>query len=74
VELFCLTAAMRLAVAIFVGGRVLHDQRAIHRLALIPLRDAIAMLVWLTSFAGHTVSWRGDIFKLQEGKLIRIRP
>jgi ceramide glucosyltransferase len=74
VELFCLTAAMRLAVAIFVGARVLHDQRAIHRLALIPLRDAIAMLVWLTSFAGHTVSWRGDIFKLQEGKLIRIRP
>jgi ceramide glucosyltransferase len=63
------TAAMRLAVAIFIGGRVLRDPQVLRWLPLIPLRDAVAMMVWLVSFAGHTVSWRGDIFKLKDGKL-----
>ncbi|MGO9125148.1 MAG: bacteriohopanetetrol glucosamine biosynthesis glycosyltransferase HpnI [Terriglobales bacterium] len=68
-ELLGLTAAMRLAVAIFVGGRMLRDQHAMRWLPLIPLRDAVAMMVWLMSFAGHTVSWRGAVFKLRDGKL-----
>jgi ceramide glucosyltransferase len=68
-ELLGVTAAMRLAVAIFIGGRVLRDRNALRWPPLIPLRDAIAMVVWLISFAGHTVSWRGAIFKLQGGKL-----
>jgi ceramide glucosyltransferase len=63
------TAAMRLAVAIFIGRRVLRDPQVLRWLPLIPLRDAVAMMVWLVSFAGHTVSWRGDIFKLKDGKL-----
>lgn len=68
-----LTTAMRFAVAIFVGGRVLHDRRATRWLMLILLRDAIAVIVWLMSFVGHTISWRGDVFKLQAGKLMRTR-
>jgi ceramide glucosyltransferase len=70
-ELLGVTVAVRFAVAIFVGGRVLSDQQVIRSLPLIPLRDAIAMIVWLMSFAGHTVSWRGDVFKLEHGKLIK---
>jgi ceramide glucosyltransferase len=69
--LFAATVAMRFAVVIFVGGRVLRDRHALRRLLLIPLRDAIAMLVWLMSFAGHTVSWRGEVFELSDGKLVR---
>lgn len=68
-ELLFGTTAMRFAVAVFVGRRLLHDRHAIEWLVLIPLRDVIGMMVWLISFAGHTVSWRGDIFKLQDGKL-----
>jgi ceramide glucosyltransferase len=64
---------MRFAVVIFVGGRVLRDRHALRRLPLIPLRDVIAMLVWLMSFAGHTVSWRGEVFELSDGKLVRTR-
>jgi ceramide glucosyltransferase len=68
-----ITAAMRFAVAIFVGACVLRDEYVMRRLALIPLRDAVAMMVWLVSFAGHTVSWRGDVFELTNGKLVRAR-
>jgi hypothetical protein len=28
--------------------------------------------VWLASFAGHTIHWRGEKFWLQGGKLKRI--
>jgi len=41
-------------------------------LGLLPLRDVVALLVWLVSFTGHTVSWRGDSFELKKGKLARI--
>ncbi|MFZ0802268.1 MAG: glycosyl transferase, partial [Terriglobales bacterium] len=61
----------RFAVAGFVGGRLLRDRHALRWLVLVPLRDAIAMVVWLLSFAGHTVSWRGDLFRLKNGKLVR---
>jgi ceramide glucosyltransferase len=71
--LFVATVAMRFAAVIFVGGQVLRDRHAIRWLLLIPLRDAIAMMVWLMSFAGHTVSWRGEVFELVDGKLVRTR-
>jgi ceramide glucosyltransferase len=51
---------------------VLCDPQALRWLPLIPLRDAIALMVWLMSFAGHTVSWRGDVFTLRNGKLEKI--
>jgi ceramide glucosyltransferase len=73
-ELLGVTVVMRFAMAIYVGGRVLRDRYVMRGLALIPLRDAIAMLVWLMSFVGHTVSWRGELFKLNNGKLVKQRP
>jgi hypothetical protein len=39
---------------------------------LIPLRDFAALLVWIGSFTGHTVSWRGEYFELKDGRLARI--
>ena len=71
-ELLGVTVAMRFAVALFVGGRLLRDRYVMRWLPMIPLRDAIAMMVWLMSFAGHTVSWRGELFKLQHGQLKKI--
>ena len=71
--LLTLTALFRLAVAIAVGSFVLQDKQAISSLALLPIRDLIALAVWIASFAGHEVSWRGDKFKLQNGKLIKIK-
>ena len=71
-ELLAAVAAMRLATALVVGQLVLKDRQVLRWLGLLPLRDVVALLVWLVSFTGHTVSWRGDSFELKRGKLVRI--
>jgi ceramide glucosyltransferase len=71
--LLALTAAMRVAVAVMVGSFVLRDRQVLRSLVLIPVRDLVALLVWVISFAGHTIVWRGDRFRLDKGKLARIR-
>jgi len=70
--LLVLVAAMRTAVAVVVGRLALHDNQVIRSLAFIPIRDLVAMLVWTLSFAGHEIVWRGDRFRLNQGKLVRI--
>ncbi len=67
--LFACTAVMRIAVAIVVGKYVLRDRQVVRSLALIPLRDLLALVVWIGSFAGHEVVWRGVRFRLESGKL-----
>jgi len=64
-----LAVALRLGVAFAVSRLVLEDRRWLGCLALVPLRDVLALGVWLASYAGHTVHWRGDLFLLEKGKL-----
>jgi ceramide glucosyltransferase len=66
------TALLRFAVAVAVGSCVLKDTRLLRNLWLLPVRDLVAVAVWIASFAGHTVTWRGDRFVLKDGRLIRI--
>ena len=68
--LFTLTAAMRVSVTLVVGKSVLRDRQVARLLAWLPLRDLLALLVWIASFAGHKIVWRGDRFRLENGKLI----
>ena len=70
--LLALTAVLRIGVAVAVGSFVLEDKQVISMLAWLPVRDLIALAVWIASFAGHEISWRGDKFNLQNGKLIRM--
>jgi ceramide glucosyltransferase len=66
------TAILRFAVAAVVGRLVLQDSEVLKNLWLLPVRDLVAVAVWIASFAGHTVTWRGDRFVLKDGRLIRI--
>lgn len=66
------TLFLRFAVAGLVGGKVLRDHQVLKNCWLIPLRDLIAVGVWIVSLGGHTVTWRGDRFSLKNGKLTRI--
>ena len=66
------TLLLRFLVAFVVGGGILGDRQVLRFYWLIPLRDLIAVGVWVASFAGHTVTWRGDRFLLSNGKLSRI--
>jgi ceramide glucosyltransferase len=65
---------LRIAVALVICRAVLQDEDAVEQLWLLPMRDLIAAGVWIASFTGHTVTWRGDRFELKNGRLIRIAP
>jgi len=67
-----LILCLRLSVVMVVGRGVLRDRRAIKDAWLIPLRDLVAVVVWIVSSGGNTVTWRGDRFRLKDGRLTRI--
>jgi ceramide glucosyltransferase len=55
-------AADRLVIR---GGHTLSD------LALLPVKDLLAFAVFVASFAGRRVTWRGRSFRLdREGRLL----
>ena len=66
------TVLLRLAMALAVGKSVLADRHLLRHLWLLPVRDLVAVVVWIASFLGHTVTWRGDRFELKKGRLTRI--
>jgi ceramide glucosyltransferase len=66
------TVFLRFAVALAVGWKVLQDRQVLRYVWMIPLRDLVAVVVWIVSLGGHTVTWRGDQFKLRDGKLTRV--
>jgi len=65
-------ASLRITVALAVGNSVLHDRQVFVRLWQLPVRDLIAVGIWIASFIGHTVVWRGEKFLLKNGRLTRI--
>lgn len=63
------TAIARLMAAVAVGVRVLHDPQVLRDVWLVPVRDFVALAVWISSFFGDAVEWRGLRFRLRDGKL-----
>src|SRR5216684_4267120 len=68
-SLLALAFVLRFAVATVVGRKVLRDRKLVRHLWLLPIRDLIAVGVWIVSLGGRTVTWRGDRFQLKGGKL-----
>jgi ceramide glucosyltransferase len=62
---------LRLGLAVTVGAGVLADPQVMPSLWLLPLRDLVAVGVWIAGFAGNTIVWRGERFALKDGKLQR---
>lgn len=60
---------LRLAQAMTVGAGVLGDRQVLETLWLLPVRDVVAMGLWVAGFAGDTVVWRGERFVLERGRL-----
>jgi ceramide glucosyltransferase len=69
---FGIVLVLRILVALAVGKAVLKDRQLFAHLWLLPVRDLIAAGIWIVSFWGSTVKWRGDRFELKKGRLIRI--
>lgn len=62
----------RVAVSLTVGAGILRDEQVLRDLWLLPLRDLLALVFWVWSFAGDTVVWRGERFYLQDGRIARV--
>jgi ceramide glucosyltransferase len=74
IALFVLALLVRVALALAVGVGILRDTQVLRDLLLLLPRDLIALFLWVWSFAGDTVTWRGERFLLKRGKLTRIEP
>ena len=65
------TWAIRILAGVIVGAGYLKDRQAARFFWLIPLRDLVGFVLWLYTFVGSTIEWRGKRFKLTKGgKLI----
>jgi ceramide glucosyltransferase len=71
-SLLSLVLLARTAVALSVGVGMLRDKQVLRDWWLLPLRDSLALLLWVWSYADNTVVWRGEKFRLDKGKLQRV--
>ena len=67
-----LIAVVRMGAAVAIGRGVLADPDVLGNLWLLPLRDFAALAVWLASFFGNEIEWRGLKFRVRDGKLERV--
>jgi ceramide glucosyltransferase len=67
--LLSVVALARVAVALSVGVGVLGDGQVLRDLWLLPLRDFFGLGFWAWSYAGDTVVWRGERFRLRDGRI-----
>jgi ceramide glucosyltransferase len=70
--LFTATFAARLAVGLGTSMAVLNDRQPLRNIFLLPVRDLIAPLLWAAGLVGNRIHWRGDVFTLKDGRLVRV--
>jgi len=66
-----LAVLMRLLVSIVTGVSVTRERRVWRGLWLLPLRDIMAVAVWIGGMWGRKILWRGEEFILEGGRLRR---
>jgi len=66
-------ALLRLSMALVTGVSVLHDSQIRRSLWLLPIRDILAVIVWVGGLAGKKIVWRSEEFYLDRGKLKRVK-
>ncbi|HZP05691.1 MAG TPA: bacteriohopanetetrol glucosamine biosynthesis glycosyltransferase HpnI [Terracidiphilus sp.] len=69
--LLAMSLFLRFGLAMTVGAEVLGDRQVLAYLWLLPVRDLIAMGLWVAGFAGNTIVWRGERFVLKRGRLVK---
>jgi ceramide glucosyltransferase len=70
--LLTLATLLRVTVALTIGVGLLRDDQVLRDLWLLPLRDVFGLVFWVWSFAGDTVVWRGETFRLKNGRITRV--
>ena len=65
---------LRLAMTWMVGIRGLKQDTLWKKLPLIPVWDALAFGIWLTSFARSSIRWRDAEYDIRDGRLVPVTP
>jgi len=62
----------RSVLTLLVGSVGLKQRGVWGKLILIPAWDAIATLIWLTSFTRKSIRWRGQDYRIVQGNLVPV--
>jgi ceramide glucosyltransferase len=63
---------LRGEVALTVGARGMRDPLVRRKIWMLPLRDAFAFVVWVTSFFVQRIHWRGQQFYVRDKRLVAV--
>lgn len=67
-----LVLAFRYALALVIYKKVIKTKGWLKTLFLLPLKDVLSFLVWLWSFVGSTVTWRGIKYRvIPDGRMVK---
>ncbi len=68
-----LVLALRYACALLIQKRVIRDPAWPRWLFLLPVKDVVSFFIWLWSFAGSKVYWRGTRYRVSGGgKMVKM--
>ena len=70
--LFLVALLVRISVAITMARLVLGDQATLRELPLVPVRDMLAVFFWAAGLLGRRITWRGETFRLEKGRLFQL--
>ena len=65
-------AGLRTAVAWRIGVLLMQDSLVKGKLWMLPLRDAVAFMIWLWSFFPQRIHWRGQDFYIRDKRLVPV--
>jgi len=63
---------LRMAMTWIIGIHGLRQSGLWKQMPLIPVWDAIAFAIWLTSFGRNSIRWRGADYHIRDGRLVPV--
>ncbi len=66
--------ALRMAMTWIIGIHGLRQPGLWKDMLLIPVWDAVAFAIWLTSFGRNSIRWRGADYYIRDGRLVPVAP
>jgi ceramide glucosyltransferase len=72
ISMLSVALLVRVCVALTVGVGILRDGQVLRDVLLLPLRDCFGLFFWAWSYAGDTIVWSGERFRLKRGVLKRV--
>jgi ceramide glucosyltransferase len=63
---------LRIAMTWIIGIHGLREPDLWKQMPLIPVWDAVAFAIWLTSFGRNSIRWRGSDYHIRDGRLVPV--